>query len=153
MNDGQDVHTLMREIQLPPELDVGQGYGKVSWSVRAIWETYAGWFHHRSTTELYPVPPWSVHPDLVELAGGADAVAKRAREKLEGGAPIEAIHLAEVALTVAPDHPGALEVDLAAHEQLEAESENFWLTSWIRRQIATLRERLGAIGRGSESRP
>jgi alkyl sulfatase BDS1-like metallo-beta-lactamase superfamily hydrolase len=152
MNEGADVHTLMREIQLPPELEVGQGYGKVSWSVRAIWETYAGWFHHRSTTELYSVPPWSVHPDLVELAGGADAVAKRAREKLERGAPIEAIHLAEVALTSVPDHRGALEVDLAAHEQLEVESENFWLTSWIRRQIATLRESLGAIERGSEGR-
>ena len=40
MNAGKDVYTLMREITLPPELDVGQGYGKVSWSVRAIWENY-----------------------------------------------------------------------------------------------------------------
>ena len=54
MNDGIDVQTLMRDIVLPPELEVGQGYGKVSWDVRAIWETYAGWFHHDSTTELYP---------------------------------------------------------------------------------------------------
>ena len=38
MNAGKDVHTLMAEIELPPELDVGQGYGKVSWSLRAIWE-------------------------------------------------------------------------------------------------------------------
>ena len=144
MNEGKDVWTLMREIELPPELEVGQGYGKVSWSVRAIWETYAGWFHHRSTTELYAVPPWSVHPDLVELAGGPDAVAKRAREKLDAGAPLEAIHLAEVALAAAPDHRGALETKLAAHERLEAESENFWLTSWIRKQIATLRGALQA---------
>ncbi len=139
MNEGRDVWTLMREIELPPELEVGQGYGKVSWSVRAIWESYAGWFHHRSTTELYPVPPWCVHPDLVELAGGPDAVAKRARAKLDADAPLEAIHLAEVALAAAPDHRGALEASLAAHERLEAESENFWLTSWIRKQIATLR--------------
>ena len=144
MNEGKDVWTLMREIELPPELEVGQGYGKVSWSVRAIWETYAGWFHHRSTTELYAVPPWSVHPDLVELAGGPDAVAKRAREKLDAGAPLEAIHLTEVALAAAPDHRGALETKLAAHERLEAESENFWLTSWIRKQIATLRGALQA---------
>ncbi len=144
MNEGRDVWTLMREIELPPELEVGQGYGKVSWSVRAIWESYAGWFHHRSTTELYPVPPWCVHPDLVELAGGPDAVAKRAREKLDAGAPLESIHLAEVALAAAPDHRGALETSLAAHERLEAESENFWLTSWIRRQIATLRGALQA---------
>ena len=47
---------LMREIAVPDHLDVGEGYGKTSWNVRAIWENYAGWFHHRSTTELYGVP-------------------------------------------------------------------------------------------------
>lgn len=53
MEAGTDVHTLMREIRLPTHLDVGEGYGTVAWNVRAIWENYAGWFHHRSTTELY----------------------------------------------------------------------------------------------------
>jgi alkyl sulfatase BDS1-like metallo-beta-lactamase superfamily hydrolase len=142
MNERKDVHTLMREIELPPELEVGQGYGKVSWSVRAIWETYAGWFHHRSTTELYAVPASSVYADLVTLAGGADAVAKRAQEKLAAGAPVEAIHLAEVALGADPECREALEASLAAHEQLEGESENFWLTSWIRNQTRSLRARL-----------
>jgi glyoxylase-like metal-dependent hydrolase (beta-lactamase superfamily II) len=64
MNSGQDVWTAMREIGIPPELEVGEGYGKVSWCVRAIWENYLGWFHHHSTTELYPHPPWQVYPDL-----------------------------------------------------------------------------------------
>jgi hypothetical protein len=80
----------------------------------------------------------------VELAGGPDAVAKRAREKLDAGIPLEAIHLAEVALAAAPEHGGALEASLAAHERLEAESENFWLTSWLRTRIATLRGALQA---------
>jgi len=142
MNAGKDVHALMREIVLPPELEVGQGYGKVSWSVRAIWETYSGWFHHRSTTELYDVPAWSVHGDLVELAGGPGAVAERARAKLDAGMPLEAIHLAEVALAVEPDHPPALEVSLHAHERLEEESENFWLTSWLRHCRKEIRTRL-----------
>ncbi|MCZ6785213.1 MAG: MBL fold metallo-hydrolase [Proteobacteria bacterium] len=139
MNAGTDVHELMRDIRLPRELEVGQGYGKVSWSVRAIWETYAGWFHHRSTTELYPVPASSVHGDLVELAGGPDAVAKRAREKLDAGAPLEAIHLAEVALGAVPGHRGSLGASIDAHEQLLAESENFWETSWLRKQVGELR--------------
>jgi alkyl sulfatase BDS1-like metallo-beta-lactamase superfamily hydrolase len=143
MNAGEDVHTLMDRIALPRDLEVGEGYGKVSWSVRAIWENYAGWFHHGSTTELYAVPPCRVHPDLVELAGGADAVAKRAAEKLAAGAPLEAIHLAEVALAAQPLHREALGVSLAAHEQLEAASVNFWLTSWLRKQAALLRELLG----------
>ncbi|MEN8183748.1 MAG: alkyl sulfatase dimerization domain-containing protein [Myxococcota bacterium] len=142
MNAGKDLHTLMREIELPPELEVGQGYGKVAWSVRAIWETYAGWFHHRSTTELYATPPESVHADLVELAGGPDRVAERARQKLGEGRALEAIALAEIALGAEPAHRGALEASLGAHEQLEKESENFWLTSWLRRQGALLRKAL-----------
>nr|MDJ0849859.1 alkyl sulfatase dimerization domain-containing protein [Myxococcota bacterium] len=129
-----------------PELEVGQGYGKVSWDVRAIWETYLGWFHQHSTTELYATPPSSVHPDLVELAGGPDALAKRAREKLEGGAPVEAIHLVEIALSAAPDHRASLELAIDAHERLDAGSQNFWLSSWLRHQAEQLRGRLEGQG-------
>ncbi len=144
MNHGKDIHTLMREIRLPPELEVGEGYGKVSWSVRAIWENYAGWFHHGSTTELYDVPATAVHADLVELAGGADAIARRAADKLDAGEPVEAIHLAEVALGAAPDNVSALEAMVAAHEVLEEQSQNFWLTQWLRKQLATHRASLAA---------
>jgi alkyl sulfatase BDS1-like metallo-beta-lactamase superfamily hydrolase len=142
MNEGKDVHTLMREIQLPPDLEVGQGYGTVPWSVRAIWETYAGWFHGRSTTELYDVPPWSVHPDLVELAGGPEVVAARARERLERGEAVEALHLAEAALAADAGNRAALEAARDAHRALETQSENFWLTSWIRRRIVELEQAL-----------
>ncbi len=142
MNSGTDIWTAMREIALPAELEIGEGYGKLSWCVRAIWENYLGWFHHQSTTELYPVPAKSVHADLVELAGGPEALAKRAREKLDAGTPVEAIHLAEISLDVAPEHRGSLEVSLAAHAVLESESENFWLLSWLRHRIETLRQGL-----------
>ena len=138
MNAGGDVWTAMREIRLPPELEVGEGYGKVSWDVRAIWENYLGWFHQRSTTELYATPAASVHADLVELAGGPDALAARAREKLAAGAPVEALHLVEIALTAAPGHTASLDVAIAAHRRLDGESGNFWLKSWLRHQ----RERL-----------
>jgi len=138
MNAGKDVFTAMREIRLPPELEVGEGYGKVDWDVRAIWENYMGWFHQRSTTELYPVPPDAVYPDLAELAGGPDAVAKRARETLEAGRAVEAIHLVEVALSVEPAHAEALRVGIDAHRALDARSENFWLSSWLRHQVEKL---------------
>ena len=38
MNAGKDVYTLMREVTLPPALQVGEGYGMVRWNIRAIWE-------------------------------------------------------------------------------------------------------------------
>ena len=80
MNAGQDVATIMREMRLPESLRVGQGYGTVAWGVRTIWETYMGWFHLRSTTELYPLEPAAAFAELVELAG-PDAVVERARVK------------------------------------------------------------------------
>ena len=143
MNAGKDVWTAMREIALPPELEVGEGYGMVSWDVRAIWENYLGWFHQRSTTELYGSHHSDVYPDLAELAGGADAVAARARAKLEADAPLDAIHLVEIALSAEPSHAEALRVGVAAHERLDAESGNFWLSSWLRHQAASLAARLG----------
>jgi alkyl sulfatase BDS1-like metallo-beta-lactamase superfamily hydrolase len=133
MNAGKDVRTLMSEIALPAEYEVGQAYGKVAWDVRAIWENYSGWFQHRSTTELYPVGFDAVSADVVELAG-ADALVQRARAHLAADRPLHAIHLAEL---VTADHPGAREVLREAHEQLLAGSTNFWETAWLKQQIAS----------------
>jgi alkyl sulfatase BDS1-like metallo-beta-lactamase superfamily hydrolase len=144
MNAGSDVYTAMREIRLPPELEVGEGYGKVDWSARAIWETYQGWFHARSTTELYPVPPSSVHPELVALAGGPDAVAAAAQRKLDS-APVEALHLAEAALAADPRHARALGASLAAHRALLSRSANFWETRWLEHRIRALERALGEV--------
>lgn len=146
MNQGKDVHTLMREVRLPPELEVGEGYGKVSWDVRAIWENYAGWFHHRSTTELYSVPPEAVHADLIELCGGAAVLSERAAQRLAAGDVVEAIQLAEVVLSVEPLNPDSLRVCLDAHRTLDAESTNFWLSSWLRKQAEDLQARLQESG-------
>jgi alkyl sulfatase BDS1-like metallo-beta-lactamase superfamily hydrolase len=134
MNAGKDVHTLMREIALPPELEVGEGYGKVSWDVRAIWENYSGWFHHRSTTELYDVAPDELNADIVVLVG-ADRVVARAEEHVAAGRPVHAIHLAEAVVHAEPGHAGARAVLKAAHEALLAASTNFWETAWLTKKI------------------
>jgi alkyl sulfatase BDS1-like metallo-beta-lactamase superfamily hydrolase len=136
MNAGKDVRTLMREISLPPHLELGQGYGKVAWGVRAIWENYSGWFHHRSTTELYPVDPTDISADLVELAG-ADALVARAQAHLDADRPVQAIALAEKVTDVDNDHPGARGVLKAAHERLLTDSTNFWETAWLKKQITS----------------
>ncbi len=139
MNDGRSLHELMRTITLPPALEVGQGYGKVSWSIRAIWEHYAGWFQHESTTELYSVPRANVHADLVELAG-ADALVARAQEKFDAGADEEALHLLDIVRDAEPGHAGAVTLSIAIHEKLLAASENFWLSGWLEQQLKLLRQ-------------
>jgi alkyl sulfatase BDS1-like metallo-beta-lactamase superfamily hydrolase len=67
MNAGKDVWTLMREIKLPPALDIGESYGKLSWSVRGIYEGYVGWFDLNPAT-MYETPAAAVYPDVVKLA-------------------------------------------------------------------------------------
>jgi alkyl sulfatase BDS1-like metallo-beta-lactamase superfamily hydrolase len=134
MNAGKDIRSLMREIRLPEHLEVGQGYGKVAWDVRAIWENYSGWFHHNSTTELYATGPEAVTADLVELAG-ADALTDRARAHLTDGRPLEAIHLAELVAHTSPEDTEARAVLKQAHEQLLADSVNFWESAWLTKQI------------------
>jgi alkyl sulfatase BDS1-like metallo-beta-lactamase superfamily hydrolase len=146
MNAGTDLWTLMGQIQLPPELAVGQGHGKVPWLVRAIWEEHLGWFRFESTTELYNVPASAVSADLVELAGGPGAVVERGRLRLAEGGPLEALHLAEAALKAEPKCADAVRLKLAATEALLAacSRENFsevrWLESEVRRLRAAIEE-------------
>ncbi|MDP4650608.1 MAG: hypothetical protein NWS56_02515 [Haliea sp.] len=138
MNAGKTVHTLMAEVVLPPELEVGEGYGKVAWSVRAIWENYAGWFHHSSTTELYAVPASAVNADLVELAGGVEPLVARAEQKLLAQHTEQALHLLDIVLACVPDHEPARALSRRAHTALLEKSENFWLSAWLRHQIQQL---------------
>jgi alkyl sulfatase BDS1-like metallo-beta-lactamase superfamily hydrolase len=137
MNAGDDVWELMRTVRVPDHLDVGEGYGKTPWNVRAIWENYAGWFHHRSTTELYGVAPLAVAPDLV-AAAGADPLVAAAQAHLDGERPVEALQLTDVVLAVDRRHAGARAVALAAHEALLADTSNFWESAWLRRSIEKL---------------
>ena len=140
------MYTLMREIQLPPELALSEVHGKVSWGVRSIWEGYTGWFHFDSTTGLYPVPASSIHADLAELAGGPGALAGRAAARVGAGQPVEALYLLEVALGAEPGHRAALEVRLAALELLLERSGgvNHHEVLWLEDRIVRTREALGS---------
>ncbi|MFO0949030.1 MAG: alkyl sulfatase dimerization domain-containing protein [Planctomycetota bacterium] len=144
MNEGKDVHAVMREVKLPPELAIPEIYGEVSWSVRGIYEGYVGWFDG-NPANMYSTPVDSVYPDMVELAGGADAVAERARKLLsEGSDPVKSLHLAEVALRAEPKSIAALQAKQAALEALKKKSANAieeaWLESGLRKTRAAIKE-------------
>jgi alkyl sulfatase BDS1-like metallo-beta-lactamase superfamily hydrolase len=138
MNEGKDVHTLMREIVLPPELKIGEFHGNTRWAVRAIWEENSGWFHYDSTASLYGVPRSSINADLAELVGGAGPLAARARKRLSEGKALEAVHLLDIALDVEPNHAEALKVMKDALQDLLTKSggSNLSETMWLRTEIA-----------------
>jgi alkyl sulfatase BDS1-like metallo-beta-lactamase superfamily hydrolase len=139
MGAGADLYTAMREVRVPEHLDVGEGYGKTSWNVRAIWEMYAGWFQHRSTTELYGVAPQAIAADVVQAAG-ADALVEAARTHIGAGRAVQALQLTDLVLATDPAHPAARAAALDAHQALAAdETENFWLKAWLTKSINELR--------------
>lgn len=145
MNEGKDIWTLMREVTLPDHLFVGQGYGKVSWAVRTIWESYMGWFKAQATSELYATQSREIYPDLVELAG-LDAVLSRGRAKLDAGDPEAANLFAEAALAHSPRDPKALRLGQDAHRALldRSGAKNFWETGWLMHRLETLESGTGA---------
>lgn len=145
MKAGKDVHTLMREFAWPEGLEIGEFHGKASWAVKSIWREYSGWLHYEDgTTALYGVPRSSIDADLVELAGGAGNLARRAQEKLDGGAALEAVHLTDIALGAEPTNAEAIAVRKAAHEVLLAESggRNLSETMWLRSELAEMEAKL-----------
>jgi len=69
MNAGKDVFTLTQEIKLPSNYDLTQVFGKVSWSVRGIYDGYAGWYDGNPPS-MCEVAPSSVYPDRSSWVAG-----------------------------------------------------------------------------------
>ena len=132
MNEGKDVYTLMREIRLPEALAEREVYGKVAWSVRGIYEGYAGWFD-LNPSSLYGDPVSAIYPDLVRLAGGIEPVLEAAAERLRTGKLEDALRLTEVALGSAVANPAGLRLRLRVLHALRKRSESADPPNWVER--------------------
>jgi alkyl sulfatase BDS1-like metallo-beta-lactamase superfamily hydrolase len=141
MNAGKDVHALMRDIKVPRELDLGESYGRLDWSVRGIYEGYAGWFDGNPAS-MYATPVSAVYPEMVQLAGGPDAVAHRATEHAKAGRPVEALHLTDMALAADPQHRPSLEARLKALDILQSRCRNSNERGWLDYAVAETRRKL-----------
>lgn len=143
INEHKSPYEIMRSVSLPPHLRVGQGYGKVGWGARTIFEAYTGWFQRRSTADLYAADPADATAALAGLLDPDDVVAL-ARDRLAAGEAATAIRLAEAVLAGHEDHRSAKALMLATHEALlETGDESFWESGWLRHQIARWRAALG----------
>ncbi len=139
MNDGKDVLTLMREVTLPPALDVGESYGKLSWSVRGIYEGYVGWFDGNVSTMFGPAS--QAYGETVKLAGGPDAVAARALAVAEKD-PVSALYLTDMSLAADAAHRPSLEARIVALRALAARSTNSNERGWLEAGIRQAQSRL-----------
>jgi alkyl sulfatase BDS1-like metallo-beta-lactamase superfamily hydrolase len=140
MNEGKDVHVLMQEIKLPKELDVGEGYGKISWSVRGIYEGYAGWFNGDPAT-MFPQGRESVSKDVVELAGGGKKLADRAMKLLVDGKTVEALNLTSIGIEGAPADKDVWKARVAAFQALLKASTNRNEQGWLQQGLVQAQEK------------
>ena len=143
MNAGKDVYTLMQEIKLPASLEVGESYGKLTWSIRGIYEGYVGWFDLNPVT-MYEKPVSSVYPDVVKLAGGPDALAGLAYRHIDSDDVVGALHLTDIALASDPNNRKALQARLKALEILRGRCKNTNERGWLDFSIRQATMKLGS---------
>jgi len=137
MEAGESLVSLRETITLPAELAPRPGRCPVNWIVRAVYEEYAGWFKQELTSELYPTSPTAIWPELVEAAGGADAIAARAADHLAKGDAEKALHLIEMAVFAEPQNPAIRKTEIAVYDALADRTEGkiFDLLGWLEGRI------------------
>ena len=106
MNAGATLDTVLAEVRPPAHLAgrpyLQAVYDEPDYVVRNIWRLYGGWWDG-VPSHLKPAREEEVGREVARLAGGAEALAARARELAQAGDLALASHLVDWAAAAAPD--------------------------------------------------
>ncbi len=106
INQGLGPDELARQVQLPPHLKshpwLQEHYGRVSWSVRNIFNGYLGWFGG-DATDLSPLPAAERAAALVDAMGGFDQTVSLIKKAVADGRYQWAAELASEVLATNDD--------------------------------------------------
>ena len=149
MNAGNSVETLVAEISLPMQLQIPEIYGRVDWSVRGIYQGYAGWFDGNPSTML-GIDALNSASELVALAGGVDKVTSKAKSLYEEGRFDEALSLSDVVLGVDETTKQANSLKIKIFSRELADTKNFNAAGWLKYGI---RESEKAIENSEAAKP
>lgn len=98
MNDGLSAEDIAAQVQLPAPLAdrpyLAEHYGRVDWSVRAIFDGYVGWFSGNAA-DLPTMSSQKTARRMATLAGGSEKLRDAARSALEQGDARWALELAD----------------------------------------------------------
>ena len=149
MNEGLSPDELAERVALPERLAdkpyLQPYYGTVSWAVRAIYAGNLGWFDGNAS-HLFPLPPKQEAERIADLAGGTDALLRKARQALEQGEYQWAAQLADwlMALSAKPGEPHLLKAKalraLGVRQQ-NANARNYYLAAARELQFAVRRHK------------
>ena len=106
MNAGATLDTVLAEVRPPTHLAgrpyLQAVYDEPEYVVRNIWRLYGGWWDG-IPAHLKPAREEAIGREVARLAGGAEALAARARDLARAGDLALAGHLVDWAAAAAPD--------------------------------------------------
>lgn len=127
LNQGLSLDEIRRRVKLPDELAslpyLAPIYGRVPWGVNGVYRQYTGWYD-MNPANLNPGPVVERCRALVEAAGGAAAILRRAQAALDGDQPQLALELTDVALTAGERGSEAHQLSAKALHALADAAEN-----------------------------
>ncbi|MBI5527623.1 MAG: MBL fold metallo-hydrolase [Deltaproteobacteria bacterium] len=136
-NEGIGPDDMAAAIVLPPHLRthpwLRELYGKVSWSVRGIYDGYLGWFDG-NPTNLEPLHPKARAVRLAPLLGGRENIAREIESAIARGDLQWTAELADVLLALDPADQAAARGKAAAlrkmgEKEANANARSYLLTS------------------------
>ena len=106
MNAGEPLDAILHEVRPPAHLAdrpwLQPVYDDPEYVVRNVWRLYGGWYDG-TPAHLRPAREAEIGREVARLAGGAEVLARRARELLDAGEARLAGHLADWAALAAPE--------------------------------------------------
>jgi alkyl sulfatase BDS1-like metallo-beta-lactamase superfamily hydrolase len=145
MNEGATLDTIIHSVKVPKHLEqrpfLQPVYDESQYVVRNVWRLYGGWYDG-IPSHVKPAPEAQQAAEIVNLAGGAPALVKRARELLKKDEARLAAHVIEWAFMAAPDDKTVHEARAEVYGRL-ADDERALMTMNIYR--ATERESKAAL--------
>ena len=149
MNDGATLDHIVHTVCVDPDLlakpYLRPLYDEPEFVVRNVWRLYGGWYDG-NPANLKPAPQSAFAAEVAGLAGGAPALASRARELADTGELRLACQLVELAVQADPDDRGAHEARADIYERRRRTESSLMakgIYGWAVRQS---NEALGAEG-------
>jgi alkyl sulfatase BDS1-like metallo-beta-lactamase superfamily hydrolase len=147
MNEGATLDKIIHTVRAPEHLEerpfLRPVYDDSQYIVRNIWRLYGGWYDG-NPAHLRPAPEAQQAAEVATLAGGVDALVKRARELFDADDLPLACHLIEWAVQAAPQDAAAHELRAEIYGR-RAEIERALMTSgvfrWAERESREVTEK------------
>lgn len=135
INKGMTADEIAAQIELPPHLAnapyLQPFYGRVDWSVRAVFSGVLGWFSG-NPEDLIPVSKARESELIAQLAGGADRLREEFQKAIQSGEPqwalVLASHLKRLGENDA-DNLRATALRALGEKEVSATGRNYFLTS------------------------